>query len=101
MFAPSLVKNNKSKELGQNVQKLLIDLENNLGSILRKSDAQHSADKSAEDDCSGLFFSFSCSWKHFYCGGAGIKDTDTDTDKFSIDFLQKPLPVFSNSNPPG
>lgn len=54
VFAPCLVKSNTSKELGPNVQKLLVDLENNLGSILRKSNAQQYSSQTVEDDFSGI-----------------------------------------------
>jgi len=46
--------------LGPNVQKLLIDLENNLGSVLRKADAKKTTSDTSAADLSGfirmLFF---------------------------------------------
>ena len=49
------MKNVKSQYLSPNVQKLLIDLENNLGSVVRKSASQQSSAGPVETDFSGGF----------------------------------------------
>nr|CAB3240314.1 cytoplasmic dynein 2 heavy chain 1-like [Phallusia mammillata] len=80
VFAPSLLKDNSNRGVGQNVQKLLGDLEQSLGSILRKSQPNRSSSskRSSDNDFSGILTPLDeCRyWADLTMSGARLEDQE-------------------------